>query len=157
MEASLAVLIIGATLLTLLTLASCQAYLPLYQPDDLNISILKCIGALPRPISCSSGSKSSSSACMLNPQSQCTIHIWSCYDCLLDNAFGFECTWASISGRHCSLLHNRAIRLCSIRYAKKVNLDKNQLRHSQKLFIMRFMHYSILNCNSVEGRKRVLS
>ena len=41
------------------------------------------------------------------------------------------------------IMQNRAVRLCSMRFAKKVKLDRNQLRHGQKLCIMRFLHYSI--------------
>src|SRR5258706_1274224 len=51
------------------------------------------------------------------------------------------------------IMNNHAIRLCSMRYAKKDNLDRNQLRRGQKPFIMRFIHYStihyrIFNCIS---------
>jgi hypothetical protein len=41
------------------------------------------------------------------------------------------------------IMQNRAIGLCSMRFAKMVKLDRNHLRHSQKLPIMRFLHYSI--------------
>ena len=52
-----------------------------------------------------------------------------------------------LSGCHFSLflnlmMHNCAIRPCSIQFAKKVKLDRNQLLYSQKLSIMRFLHYS---------------
>ncbi len=40
------------------------------------------------------------------------------------------------------ILHNCAIRVCSMQYVKMVDLDRNQLCRRQKLCIMEFMHYS---------------
>jgi len=56
------------------------------------------------------------------------------------------------------IMNNHAIRLCSMQYAKKVNLDRNQLRRGQKPFIMRFIqyntiHYRIFNCSSFVGNR----
>ena len=57
----------------------------------------------------------------------------------LQSATISECNFGLFSNL---ILHNCAIRLCSIQYAIKVDLDRNQLRQRQNLCIMGFMHYS---------------
>jgi len=43
------------------------------------------------------------------------------------------------------IMQNHAIRLCIMRYAKMVDLDRNQLRRRQKFCIMGYLHYDHLH------------